>query len=80
MSGRGKEKLSPFLLSRLPGEGRGSKEIVVEVKVDRREEGLATLVVTGEAEQVEEVYRRVIKELRREVRAPGFRAGKVPES
>lgn len=52
---------------------------MVEVKVGPREDGATRLTVTGDAEQVEAVYQRVIRELRREVRVPGFRLGKAPE-
>lgn len=55
----------------------GRKETVV-VKVGPTEKGITTLTVTGDAEQVEAAYQRVISQLRREVRVPGFRPGKVP--
>ena len=52
----------------------------MEVKVGPIEEGKTSLTITGDAEQVDAAYQRVLRELRREVRLPGFRRGKAPEA
>jgi trigger factor len=52
---------------------------MVKVQVGPTEDGATRLTVTGDAEQLEAVYQRVMRELRREVRVPGFRQGKAPE-
>lgn len=50
----------------------------MDVRYTRDEAGLATLTITVDAEQIDQIYTRALKDLRRHINAPGFRPGRVP--
>lgn len=50
----------------------------MEVRYERESGGLTTLKVSVDPEQVEQVYQKAVRDLRRHVNVPGFRPGRVP--
>jgi trigger factor len=50
----------------------------VEVRYTREANGLTTLTVEVDPEQVQETYQKAVRDLRRHVNVPGFRPGRVP--
>ncbi|MBI5831096.1 MAG: trigger factor [Armatimonadetes bacterium] len=50
----------------------------MEVRYTRDSAGMATLEIDVDAERVDALYQRAVKDLRRHVNLPGFRPGRVP--
>jgi trigger factor len=50
----------------------------VEVQYERAPSGLTTITAALPAEDIDEAYQQARKEVRRHVKAPGFRPGRVP--
>lgn len=50
----------------------------MEVSYERDDHGLTTITAQVPAEQVDELYQKAVKQLRKHVTLPGFRPGRVP--